>query len=1106
VSNTSPGRPDGGAADGPAVNGSGGVPPGGEHDGAPGAVNGAADYEPGNAPVPQLGGVTWQPDGRVVYGYPRPAPGGMRPGNPLASRIGRAAGWIFMDAASARFGTLLTGLVLARIVGPSELGAFGVAVVVLLGAQSIGQLGVGSALAVWRGAPQQLASTVTTIALAASAAVYAACYVGAPALAAAMGAPGVTSVIRVVALNVVISGAVAAPRAMVQRRAPRTRVLVEQADNWVGVVVTIGLVTGGHGLMGFAIGRVAGALVSAVLFIIFAPSSFRFGFHRPGVGALLRTALPLGVSAAFTFVITNADQIVVGLLLQTRFLGYYVLALCLASWPITMFSQQVRDVAPVAFARFRRGPQVVSSAFLSSANLVAAVTLPTCVLISTLAAPLVQLAYGSVWAPAAPVLAWLAPLATLRVFYVLANDYFAVLAPTRRSLIFQMMWLVVLVPALVAGARWDGILGVAVAQVAVAVLFLVPWYLTELRPRANWPGLPLGRFAFPLAVAAGVGVIIFGARRLVPDARLDVVIGASAALGAVALLVFRLRTVFIAVRRAAAGSGRRPGRVADILGPALAVTIEPPIYPVSAPILPRGLGPVAEPAEGELGRKVRAGARWSMLNTIVVRISNFLVGVLLARTVFGPTEWGLYAVSQIVLAILLSANELGVSAAIVRWDGDIRSFCRTVFTLSVASSTLIYVALFATAPQIARMLGSPSATGMLRVLCITVIIDGFNAVPLALLTREFAQGRRMLVDTLNFAVSTGVTLWLAFSGHGVISFAWGSVAGCTVALIVASVAAPYVPRPGWNTQDARQLLQFGLPLAGASLLALGVLNVDSAIVGATLGAAMLGLYQLAFNISSWPVNSISQAASRVSFAGFSRVADSRAALADAFTRAMGLVMAITVPACVLLATLARPLIHTIYGERWVPAAPALSFLALLGLMRVAEGLMYDGLAVSGRRNTLMGVQALWLVALVPVLLIGARLGGITGVSIGHVVVAAGIVGPVFLRALSKAGIPARSIARACLRPFLGGALMAVVSLLVIRYAGDGLAGLAAAICASAAVYLPIAYPMRKLLRTAPEPADAPTAADVPAPQGRHRRRDVPERHTTESGRGAGSLD
>jgi hypothetical protein len=140
----------------------------------------------------------------------------------------------------------------------------------------------------------------------------------------------------------------------------------------------------------------------------------------------------------------------------------------------------------------------------------------------------------------------------------------------------------------------------------------------------------------------------------------------------------------------------------------------------------------------------------------------------------------------------------------------------------------------------------------------------------------------------------------------------------------------------------------------------------------------------------------------------------------------------------------------------------------------------------------MGVQALWLAALVPVLLIGARLRGITGVSIGHVAVAALLVGPAFLWALSKSGITVRSIFRACLLPFLGGAVMAVVSLAVIHYLGEGLVGLAAAIVAALAVYAPIVYPMRKLIRQAPpaDEPDQPGEPDGPKAQGRHRRPDA----------------
>ena len=563
-----------------------------------------------------------------------------------------------MDAASARFGTLLIGLVLARLMGPAELGVFGIAVVVLLAAHSIGQFGMGTALAVWRNAPERMAGTATTVALTTSVAVYAACYWARPRSAGALGVPSAASVIRVMALSVVVSGLVTAPRAMVQRRAPRTRVLIEQADNWLGIAVTVGLAATGHGLMSFAIGRLAGSVVSALLFIISSPAAFRIGYRRKGGGALIRSALPFGASAAFAFAITNADQAVVGVLLHTTSLGYYVLALCLASWPITMFSQQVRDAAPVAFARFRRGPQVMGSAFLSSANLLAAVTLPVCVLLSTLAGPIVQLIYGPAWAPAAPVLAWLAPLATLRVFYALANEYFAVLAPTRRRLVFQLIWLVSLVPALVAGAWWRGILGVAMAEVAVAVLFLVPWYLAEVRPRVIWPRLPVMRFAFPLSRR--------GRRRPDRGRRTPAGPGPGASTWRSARPPRRPRwgCCSSGCARCSSRCGRpRPARRAGRDGWPTS-SGRPSPSPSSRPSTrctrscPTGC---SQRPSGAWAARSRSGARWSALNTAIVRVCNFMVGAVLARTVFGPSAWGLYAVSQIVLAVLLSANELGVS-------------------------------------------------------------------------------------------------------------------------------------------------------------------------------------------------------------------------------------------------------------------------------------------------------------------------------------------------------------------------------------------------------------------------------------------------------------
>ncbi|MEU4653992.1 oligosaccharide flippase family protein [Streptomyces sp. NPDC023723] len=482
----------------------------------------------------------------------------------------------------------------------------------------------------------------------------------------------------------------------------------------------------------------------------------------------------------------------------------------------------------------------------------------------------------------------------------------------------------------------------------------------------------------------------------------------------------------------------------------------------------------AGPSPSAFGRKVRSAARWSLINTVVLRLGNFATGIVLARFALGPAEWGVYGIAQTVLLVLLSANELGVGLAIVRWEGDARRFAPTVLTLSTLSSGLLYVALFAAAPALGGLLGSPNATEVLRVMCLCVVIDGVAQVPGGFLTREFAQGKRMIIDALNFVTGTAVTLLLAFAGWGAMSFAVGAVVGNVVTLIGCWLAAPGTLKYGWDPGQARALLRFGLPLAGASMLALAVVNVDTMVAGATLGSVSLGFYVLAFNISGWPVRIISEAARRVSFAGFSRLAETPGALAQGFSRALGVLITGTVPLCVLLAGLAEPVVRLVYGSQWTPAAAALPWLMVLGLIRIGSELAYDCLVAVGQRRSLFLVQGLWLVALIPVLLVAARLNGVVGVSQGHVLVAGGLVVPVFLVALRRGGIGLGLIARACGWPFLGGAVMTVLVLGLRQPFGDGPLGLAAVCAVALAGYAVCVWPSRGFLRGRP-----PAAVPVP---------------------------
>jgi len=462
--------------------------------------------------------------------------------------------------------------------------------------------------------------------------------------------------------------------------------------------------------------------------------------------------------------------------------------------------------------------------------------------------------------------------------------------------------------------------------------------------------------------------------------------------------------------------------------------------------------------------QVAFGLRWSFFSTVIGRAGSLLAGIVLAR-LLTPREFGMFAVAMVAFLGLTSFNELGVSLAIVRWPGDVARIAPTVTTLAIGASALLFAGCFVGAPWFASALGAPAATGVVRLMGVAVLIDGITAVPASLLQRTFRQDRRTIADLANLAVGGLVSIALAAYGFGAWSLAWGRIAGNSTSAVLLILLSPARTLPGFDAKEARELLAFGLPLAGASLLVFAVLNTDYIIVGGLLGPVALGFYLLAFNVSSWPVNIFSTPVRNVSLAGFSRLLGDQAALQSSFCRSLGWLMAVTLPVCVLLAVLATPLVRLIYGAKWVPAAAALTFLAILAAFRVALELAYDFLVAVGKSRALLWLQGLWLLALIPTLATGARLAGIRGVGAGHLAVALLVVTPAALWQLRRQGITGWELARNLARPTLAAALAGLTAAAVQAVVRSDVPDLALAGFLGGAVYAIAMRPMLSRLTT-----------------------------------------
>lgn len=478
-------------------------------------------------------------------------------GEHLAGRASRALGWSFANTALSRLGTLAIGIALARLLGPDQFGVYAVATVALIAVLSFNELGVSLAIVRWEGDPREIAPTVTTIAVCSSVLLAGAMTLSAAPFARLMGEPSATPVIQAMAVAIVVNGIVATPAALLQREFQQgRRMAIDQVNTWTGAILSLLLVLAGLGAMSLAIGRIAGSVVAAGLFVRWSPLPVRFGWSVDRARALLRFGLPLAGASLVVFLGGYADQLVVGGALGATALGFYLLAFNLAGWPGSIFSQPLRSVAPAAFARMQADPTQMNRVFATIIGLLSSVSLPVCALIAGAATPLVRFVYGSVWLPSAAVLAWLAAMAGFRIMFELSYDYLVVQGRSRAILISQIAWLVASVPTLIAGASLAGISGVAASQVAVAAVVMTPLYCVLLRASGVSLVACARRMAPGLAAAGVVGLSSWQLSRVIDSDFLACAASGLLCLFAVALLLFLDRASLRAVRRPAGPSAQ----------------------------------------------------------------------------------------------------------------------------------------------------------------------------------------------------------------------------------------------------------------------------------------------------------------------------------------------------------------------------------------------------------------------------------------------------------------------------------------------------------------------------------------------------------------------
>ncbi|WP_347107487.1 oligosaccharide flippase family protein [Paenarthrobacter sp. S56] len=430
-----------------------------------------------------------------------------------------------------------------------------------------------------------------------------------------------------------------------------------------------------------------------------------------------------------------------------------------------------------------------------------------------------------------------------------------------------------------------------------------------------------------------------------------------------------------------------------------------------------------------LGHRAASATVWGGVNMVLGRVVQFATTIIVARMI-APEHFGALAVAVVVQTIATNMAELGATASLARGNGDPERIAPTVFTIALATSGILTAAAVFLAPSVAMAFDDPAATPVIQVLSLTILLQGFSAVPSTMVWREFMQRPRVVVDVCSVVTVLVLVVPMALDGWGAMALAWSRVGGQLVSLTGYWIITPKRFRPGFDRSVAAEVLKLGMPLAMANLVVFVTLNVDYLLVGRMLDPTALGLYLLAFNLAGLPSSVITAVIRATAVPTFGRLY-AEGQLGALVGQIVGGVCYLAFPISALVVGLANPLIVSAYGVAWAPAAAALATLGVFGAARILVELFADISVGAGRTTWLFWVQVAWLAVLFPALFFAIGQWGIAGAGLAHALVACLVVIPMYLKILTSVlGIGVLELMRGCIIPFLAATAAGLLAWLV----------------------------------------------------------------------------
>jgi O-antigen/teichoic acid export membrane protein len=328
---------------------------------------------------------------------------------------------------------------------------------------------------------------------------------------------------------------------------------------------------------------------------------------------------------------------------------------------------------------------------------------------------------------------------------------------------------------------------------------------------------------------------------------------------------------------------------------------------------------------------------WAVLESASIGAGSIVSTVVLAR-LLEPSDFGAAAVAIAVVVLVESVIMIGLNESLVQRRPLDMLHIDSGFWAMTGLGFLGTVTCAAIAHPVAALYGHSVLAGLIAVQGLSCVFTGLGGLPDALLTRKLrlkTLAKRTIAAHVSLVL---VAIAMALNDFGAWSIIVAGVFSQFIGCIMLWTGRRRFPKARFSFAHLRDLLRYGVFSTLEGMLWLAVSRVFIGLVGYYHGLQALGYVSLAFRVVDVMSRVFSMVTRRFSLPLFAAVRGNQQHLHSAFLQSKTFTTLVVSPAFAGIVVTAPELVVTIFGQRWMPAAPLLQVVAALSFFSFSWGL------------------------------------------------------------------------------------------------------------------------------------------------------------------------